>query len=299
MYVTDAQVKKGHVAYCIQFQGSKVWKRYSELAVFHDLLSKECPPVPEFPPKSYFVAFDNPGLIDRRKKQLNDYFMALTKLPAGKSPLFYSSLGISPHSKPELDFQTWFPFYNKTADMIRSVRESIVQDKQSSILKNQVTRQVSTIQSRIQQLGSLLSHSEKQFITEEELLRRRNLLQSLDKEAMDLQSLWASRPHKDTPNIIADKNREELIGKPVFVRPSAQLQELDNRQLIENQQALIQQQDDALDTLLSVVQRQKAIGKAIGEELDIQNTLLEDLDAKVDVTGHSMKNVQSKLQRLT
>ena len=45
--------------------------------------------------------------------------------------------------------------------------------------------------------------------------------------------------------------------------------------------------------------RQKEIGNAIGQELDVQNELLQRLEDKVDNTGQRLKNATKMAKKLT
>jgi len=58
-------------------------------------------------------------------------------------------------------------------------------------------------------------------------------------------------------------------------------------------------QDEQLDQLMSVLKRQGQIGQAIGDELDLQNKLLEDLDADVDRTKAKLKKTGKTLVKVS
>jgi len=57
-------------------------------------------------------------------------------------------------------------------------------------------------------------------------------------------------------------------------------------------------QDEQLDQLMDVLKRQGQIGQAIGDELDLQNKLLEDLDADVDRTKAKLKKTGKTLVKV-
>jgi regulator of vacuolar morphogenesis len=50
---------------------------------------------------------------------------------------------------------------------------------------------------------------------------------------------------------------------------------------------------------MTIVGRQKEIGKAIGDELDVQNKLLDDLEGRVDITGARMKGAIQQAKKLS
>ena len=61
---------------------------------------------------------------------------------------------------------------------------------------------------------------------------------------------------------------------------------------------MVDEQDHQLDKILQVVQRQKEMGRAIGDELDIQNSLLAEIDEKVDITDARMKGANKQIKKL-
>ncbi len=74
---------------------------------------------------------------------------------------------------------------------------------------------------------------------------------------------------------------------------------LDNVGILTLHQETIKSQDDQLDALMTIVGRQKEIGKAIGDELDVQNKLLDDLEGRVDITGARMKGAIQQAKKLS
>ena len=58
------------------------------------------------------------------------------------------------------------------------------------------------------------------------------------------------------------------------------------------------EQDDGLDALYQSVLRQKELGNAIGDELDVQSNLLDDLGHAMDSTGSSLGRQQSRVEEL-
>ncbi len=68
-----------------------------------------------------------------------------------------------------------------------------------------------------------------------------------------------------------------------------------NRQLLQLQDETMKAQDRNLDLLHDSIKRQKEIGYAISNEVTMQSTLLDDLEAGVD---HSTQRVQTANQRV-
>jgi regulator of vacuolar morphogenesis len=74
---------------------------------------------------------------------------------------------------------------------------------------------------------------------------------------------------------------------------------LDNAGLVQLQQNTMNEQDEALDMLSTIIRRQQQIGIAIGNELDLQNRLLEDLDEGVDRVAENLKGAGKKLDSVS
>ncbi|KAI8611875.1 hypothetical protein BC830DRAFT_1171523 [Chytriomyces sp. MP71] len=70
---------------------------------------------------------------------------------------------------------------------------------------------------------------------------------------------------------------------------------LENGGLLKLQQQTISEQDQVLESLSTVIGRQKEIGLLMGQELDLQNQMLGDLAEDVDRVGGNMKHVTKKL----
>ena len=76
---------RGHVEYTIEVKdiNGETWcfkRRYSALRFLHELLKKSEKRVPNFPPKKLFGNL-NHDFLETRKKQIDQYFISLTKIP--------------------------------------------------------------------------------------------------------------------------------------------------------------------------------------------------------------------------
>ncbi|KAJ3078049.1 hypothetical protein HK102_004769 [Quaeritorhiza haematococci] len=81
-------------------------------------------------------------------------------------------------------------------------------------------------------------------------------------------------------------------------RETEETRPLENAGLVQLQRTKMNDQDQVLESLLQVVQRQKQIGYAIGNELDLQNQMLEEVDETATrVAGH-LKSTSRRLDRV-
>jgi hypothetical protein len=74
--------------------------------------------------------------------------------------------------------------------------------------------------------------------------------------------------------------------------------EMGNAELVQLQDILIDKQDRQLDSLSSLISKQKEIGQLISNELDMQLDLLEEADIHAERTTANMSYVQNNMNKL-
>ncbi|KAJ3326978.1 hypothetical protein HDU93_002176, partial [Gonapodya sp. JEL0774] len=111
---------------------------------------------------------------------------------------------------------------------------------------------------------------------------------------------WAPSSSKSSsyrpPGRAASPGRDPLSAGPEDGLPPADFYENE----VQTQQMLLRTQDDQLSSVLSTVTNLKQIAVTMGDEVDDQRRLLDDLDTSVDNTGGrlgmAMKRVQKVLE---
>ncbi|KAJ2852225.1 hypothetical protein IWW36_000366 [Coemansia brasiliensis] len=73
---------------------------------------------------------------------------------------------------------------------------------------------------------------------------------------------------------------------------------LDNQGLLQLQNDRMQEQDKVASELSLLLRRQREMGHAIGDELDLQNQLLTELDQDLDRTGNKLTAARRQANRL-
>lgn len=76
------------------------------------------------------------------------------------------------------------------------------------------------------------------------------------------------------------------------------LLELDLDSQPQQHRDVLEQQHQQLEQLLQTVVRQKEMGRAIGDELDVQNAMLRELDQKVEIADVRMRGANQKVKTL-
>lgn len=123
---------------------------------------------------------------------------------------------------------------------------------------------------------------------EGELRRRRDLVQSARKEKEGLENLlnaMAAKSKLDT-TVATVQQKQALVGTQlkqgrVLGKETARTRELDNQGVLQLQKQLMQDQDLDVEDLRKIVARQKELGVAINNELEVQNEMLNMVDDDV------------------
>ncbi|KAF7791910.1 hypothetical protein EIP86_002935 [Pleurotus ostreatoroseus] len=91
---------------------------------------------------------------------------------------------------------------------------------------------------------------------------------------------------------------KRVFGAAAPPQETEQTRPLDDHGLMQLQQLQIQQQDAQVASLTTILQRQKHLGLAIGQEISEQNELLDNLTEEVDNVGGKLSNAKKQLNRL-
>ncbi|KAF8626548.1 hypothetical protein AX15_004850 [Amanita polypyramis BW_CC] len=178
------------------------------------------------------------------------------------------------------------------------------------------------ILSKIGALGEGLRELGMHGMSEGELQRRTDMVARLQDECEKLGRMvtLARQPSKlsagltaASRNAASENDREALLGpavasggyKPITrVFGASQPKEtevtrpLDNQGLLSLQQTQVQQQDDQLAQLTTILRRQRQLGEAINGEIASQIDILNDLSNEVDRVGNKLTTTNKQLNRL-
>lgn len=144
-------------------------------------------------------------------------------------------------------------------------------------------------------------------IGEGEVRRRKDLLASAKKEKDGLENLHHSMMQKSKLDsaVASVQDKDKLIGsaKPrsgrVLGKETDKTRELDNQGVLQLQKDTMASQDQSVEELMKIITRQRELGIAINNELEIQNELLNLADEDVTrlvpinlvVTGHDVLTI--------
>jgi regulator of vacuolar morphogenesis len=108
-----------------------------------------------------------------------------------------------------------------------------------------------------------------------------------------------------------DSDREALLGEsfkpitrvfgaaqPKAPRETDQTRPLDDHGVLQLQKVQMEEQDEQVSQLATILRRQRQLGEAIGQEIASQIELMDDLSNNVDRVGGKLAAAKTKLNRL-
>ena len=106
------------------------------------------------------------------------------------------------------------------------------------------------------------------------------------------------RSTSSTPSMPSTSPSHRFFGTPDEPDPTVKQRSMDTTSVLKLQESMLSHQDNHLEEITAVLRRQKMIGTAIGEELDVQNRLLDSIDDQVDKVGRNLKSAEHKIGKL-
>ncbi|XP_032900506.1 LOW QUALITY PROTEIN: syntaxin-8 [Amblyraja radiata] len=149
------------------------------------------------------------------------------------------------------------------------------------------------LQEQINQLkDSLLRNLSTRQITQLEADRHQNMLDDLLTRERQLQTSFkkdGTEPEVMRTSLISTDPKTDLTN-PWLMEEPEETRGLGFSEIKHQQHMIIQEQDAGLDALVTVIARQKQMGRDIGNELDEQNEIIDDLTHLVDKTDSRIQN---------
>eukprot|EP00798_Chlamydomonas_sp_ICE-L_P020265 gene20265-27019_t len=200
-----------------------------------------------------------------------------------------------------VDSDQWLKEYTEAKQIAQDIVQ-LIQERNSQHLNTPegsrrtavARRKIGTLGTMIEKLLKSLDSSEGPDMSELEINRRRDLLYELRNRREQMQHSIK----RDN----GQQNRDALLSGASASRGPAmeteQTAELDSQGLLQMQKHAMNQQDQALEKMEKTVTSTKHIALAIGEEVDLQTRLLDDLDEDVDVTNHRMRAATKRVKNM-
>ncbi|XP_053939539.1 syntaxin-8 isoform X1 [Cuculus canorus] len=194
----------------------------------------------------------------------------------------------------------WLSLYDTTSQLAQEIAEKIRErhrherNGESAAKLNVIIRSsLQNLGEKINQLKELLLRAVSTHqITQLEGDRRQNLVDDLLTRQKQLQASY--RNEGPEPDVIRSSlmtgGVKRGVTNPWLLEESEETRGLGFDDLRQQQRRIIEEQDAGLDALSSIISRQKQMGREIGNELDEQNEIIDDLTNLVENTDDKLRN---------
>ncbi|KAM6376696.1 LOW QUALITY PROTEIN: syntaxin-8 [Pluvialis apricaria] len=197
----------------------------------------------------------------------------------------------------------WLPLYDAACQVAQEVARNIQErnryqrNGESSAQAQCLLRSsLQNLREKIDQLKDLLLRavSTHQMYLSRQLEgdRRQNLVDDLLTRHKQLRHL--TRMKGTEPDVIRSSlmtgGVKRGVTNPWLVEEPEETRGLGFGDLRQQQRRIIEEQDAGLDALSSIISRQKQMGQEIGNELDEQNEIIDDLTNLVENTDDKLRN---------
>lgn len=309
-----------HIAYVIEVKTLRetylVKHRYSDFEKLHEeLLKSKVKFNDKLPPKSGLRSLSKDKLLERQNL-LEVYIKQIclhTDKRISENPHLLKFLNLSNETASTADMEIYTIEQGTFMDRVRKLQEFIdtisthITEKEKKIVNGEdhqpesteVVKKLSILSIQIRKLFEQLDKEQSQ-ISEGEQLKRRDILQKLKVEHEKLDNR-----HKRPP--VQSQKRDQLFstqqprsGNRAFGNEyeTEKTIDLNEEEIVQLQREEISKQDQDLESLSQVLSRQLHLSRAIGEELDLQNDMLDKLDTQVDRTQEKLKKAGKQLIRV-
>ncbi|XP_015501167.1 syntaxin-8 isoform X1 [Parus major] len=194
----------------------------------------------------------------------------------------------------------WLPLLAAARQLAQDIAERIQERNrcqrsgESSAKVNVAIRSsLQSLREKIEQLRELLLRAvSTRQITQLEGDRRQNLVDELLTRHKQLEASYRNEgpePDVSRSSLMAGGAKRGNTN-PWLLEESEETRGLGFDELRQQQRRIIEEQDAGLDALSSIISRQKQMGQEIGNELDEQNEIIDDLTNLVENTDDRLRN---------
>uniref|UniRef100_A0A4W4H5H6 Syntaxin-8 n=1 Tax=Electrophorus electricus TaxID=8005 RepID=A0A4W4H5H6_ELEEL len=205
----------------------------------------------------------------------------------------------------------WLQNYDATCRLAQEIAENIHERNRQQRTGGNPAKLNMTLRASLQKMKqnvsmlreTLIRASSQRRITQSEADRRQSLLDDLVTKE---KQLCASFNRNGTD---LDPSRSTLMtggpgrgagpgvaANPWLLNEPEETRGLTFGEIKEQQQRIIQAQDAGLDALAAVIGQQKRMGQEIGNELDEQNEVIDDITQLVDKTDGRIRNETQRVK---
>ncbi|KAF1395062.1 hypothetical protein PFLUV_G00007650 [Perca fluviatilis] len=197
----------------------------------------------------------------------------------------------------------WLQNYDANCRLAQEIAENIHERNRQQRTGGNPAKINMTLRASLQKLKQniaqlkegLLRASSTRRIMQSEADRRQNLIDDLLTREKQLNATFKGDIAEPEPSRSTLMGAEAgtsggVVANPWLINESEETSGLTFGEIKQQQQRVIEAQDAGLDALAAVISRQKIMGKEIGNELDEQNEIIDDLAHLVDKTDDRIRN---------
>ncbi|XP_038126429.1 syntaxin-8 [Cyprinodon tularosa] len=198
----------------------------------------------------------------------------------------------------------WLQNYDATCRLAQEIAENIHERNRQQRTGGNPAKVNMTLRASLQKLKQniaqlkegLLRSSSSRRIMQSEADRRQNLIDELLTREKRLNASFkrdAAEPEPSRSTLMDGGGAAAGGGNtanPWLINESEETRGLSFGEIKQQQQRIIEAQDQGLDALAAVISRQKIMGQEIGNELEEQNEIIDDLAHLVDKTDGRIRN---------
>ncbi|XP_041789540.1 syntaxin-8 [Chelmon rostratus] len=196
----------------------------------------------------------------------------------------------------------WLQNYDATCRLAQEIAENIHERNRQQRTGGNPAKINMTLRASLQKLkqniaqlkDGLLRASSARRIMQSEADRRQNLIDDLLTREKQLNATFKgdiTQPEPSRLTLMAEGGASQgVAANPWLVNETEETRGLTFGEIKQQQQRIIEAQDAGLDALAAVISRQKIMGQEIGNELDEQNEIIDDLSHLVDKTDDRIRN---------
>ncbi|XP_068607348.1 syntaxin-8 [Brachionichthys hirsutus] len=202
-----------------------------------------------------------------------------------------------------MSLDPWLQNYDATCRLAQEIAENIHERNRQQRTGGNPAKINMTLRASLQKLKqsiaqlkeSLLRASSTRHVMQSEADRRQNLIDDLLTREKQLNATFKGDIMEPGPSRSAlfaegDGGSHGVATNPWLMNESDDTRGLTFGEIKHQQQQIIEAQDSGLDALSAVISRQKIMGQDIGNELDEQNEIIDDLAHLVDKTDSRIRN---------
>ncbi|XP_068178609.1 syntaxin-8 [Antennarius striatus] len=202
-----------------------------------------------------------------------------------------------------MSLDPWLQNYDATCRLAQEIAENIHERNRQQRTGGNPAKINMTLRASLQKLKqsighlkeSLLRASSTRHVMQSEADRRQNLIDDLLTREKQLNATFKGDIMEPGPSRSALLTEGAGGGPGVATNPwlineTEETRGLSFGEIKNQQQQIIEAQDAGLDALAAVISRQKVMGQDIGNELDEQNEIIDDLAHLVDKTDSRIRN---------